>query len=256
MSEAMMNEKKALLEVHDLHVSYGAIKALSGVSLKVYEGEIVSVIGSNGAGKSTLMNAIMGMVRREKGEVRLSDAVLDSKSFKVVQQGISLSPEGRKVFAPLTVLENLRMGAFPRGNDSKIDEDLEWVFSLFPRLKERIAQYAGTLSGGEQQMLAIGRALMSRPKVLLLDEPSLGLAPIIIKDIFKELRRINNEGVTILLVEQNARQALLLSHRGYVIQTGRLVTEGPSEELLANADIKAAYLGGGHAKGKTTQALA
>ncbi len=256
MSEAMMNEKKALLEVHDLHVSYGAIKALSGVSLKVYEGEIVSVIGSNGAGKSTLMNAIMGMVRREKGEVRLSDAVLDSKSFRVVQQGISLSPEGRKVFAPLTVLENLRMGAFPRGNDGKIGEDLEWVFSLFPRLKERIAQYAGTLSGGEQQMLAIGRALMSRPKVLLLDEPSLGLAPIIIKDIFKELRRINNDGVTILLVEQNARQALLLSHRGYVIQTGRLVTEGPSEELLANADIKAAYLGGGHSKGKTTRALA
>ncbi|HOO88718.1 MAG TPA: ABC transporter ATP-binding protein [Synergistales bacterium] len=256
MSDAVMNEKKALLEVHDLHVSYGAIKALSGVSLKVFEGEIVSVIGSNGAGKSTLMNAIMGMVRREKGEILLGDVKLDSRSFRVVQQGISLSPEGRKVFAPLTVLENLKMGAFPRGNDSKVEEDYEWVFSLFPRLKERISQYAGTLSGGEQQMLAIGRALMSRPKVLLLDEPSLGLAPIIIKDIFKELRRINNEGVTILLVEQNARQALLLSNRGYVIQTGRLVTEGPSEELLANADIKAAYLGGGHAKGKTTQALA
>jgi branched-chain amino acid transport system ATP-binding protein len=179
----------------------------------VFEGEIVSVIGSNGAGKSTLMNAIMAMVRREKGEVLLAGVPLEAKSYRVVQQGISLSPEGRKVFAPLTVLENLRMGAFPRGSDRKVEDDLEWVFSLFPRLKERIGQYAGTLSGGEQQMLAIGRALMARPKVLLLDEPSLGLAPIIIRDIFKELRRINNEGVTILLVEQNARQALLLSHR-------------------------------------------
>ncbi len=147
------------------------------------------------------------------------------------------------------------MGAFPRGSDRKVEDDLEWVFSLFPRLKERIGQYAGTLSGGEQQMLAIGRALMARPKVLLLDEPSLGLAPIIIRDIFKELRRINNEGVTILLVEQNARQALLLSHRGYVLQTGHMVQEGPSEELLANADIKAAYLGGAHGGGKTTRAL-
>lgn len=248
-------ERNVLLEVKDLHVSYGAIKALSGVSLKVFEGEIVSVIGSNGAGKSTLMNAIMGMVRREKGEVLLGGVSLEEKSYRVVQQGISLSPEGRKVFAPLTVLENLRMGAFPRGSDTKVEEDLEWVFSLFPRLKERIGQYAGTLSGGEQQMLAIGRALMARPKVLLLDEPSLGLAPIIIRDIFKELRRINNEGVTILLVEQNARQALLLSHRGYVLQTGHMVQEGPSEELLANADIKAAYLGGAHGGGKTTRAL-
>lgn len=248
-------ERNVLLEVKDLHVSYGAIKALSGVSLKVAEGEIVSVIGSNGAGKSTLMNAIMGMVRREKGEVLLGGVSLEEKSYRVVQQGISLSPEGRKVFAPLTVLENLRMGAFPRGSDTKVEEDLEWVFSLFPRLKERIGQYAGTLSGGEQQMLAIGRALMARPKVLLLDEPSLGLAPIIIRDIFKELRRINNEGVTILLVEQNARQALLLSHRGYVLQTGHMVQEGLSEELLANADIKAAYLGGAHGGGKTTRAI-
>ncbi len=150
-------ERKVLLEVKDLHVSYGAIKALSGVSLKVFEGEIVSVIGSNGAGKSTLMNAIMAMVRREKGEVLLAGVPLEAKSYRVVQQGISLSPEGRKVFAPLTVLENLRMGAFPRGSDRKVEDDLEWVFSLFPRLKERIGQYAGTLSGGEQQMLAIGR---------------------------------------------------------------------------------------------------
>jgi len=249
------SEKKVLLEVNDLHVSYGAIRALSGVSLKVYEGEIVSVIGSNGAGKSTLMSAIMGMVPREKGEIRMGGAVLEARSYRVVQQGVSLTPEGRKVFAPLTVLENLRMGAFPRGKDSRVEDDLEWVFSLFPRLRERTAQYAGTLSGGEQQMLAIGRALMSRPRVLLLDEPSLGLAPIIIKDIFKELRRINSEGVTILLVEQNARQALLLSHRGYVLQTGHMVQEGSSEELLANADIKAAYLGGGRGAGKTTRAL-
>ncbi|NLK18722.1 MAG: ABC transporter ATP-binding protein [Synergistaceae bacterium] len=244
----MTTEREPLLEVKDLRVSYGAIRALSGVSLKVYEGEIVSVIGSNGAGKSTLMNAIMGMVRREAGEVRLSGSLLDSRSYRVVQQGVSLSPEGRKVFAPLTVLENLRMGAFPRGGQGSIGEDLEWVFTLFPRLKERIGQYAGTLSGGEQQMLAIGRALMSRPRVLLLDEPSLGLAPIIIKDIFKELRLINNEGVTILLVEQNARQALLLSDRGYVLQTGEMVMDGPSQELLANPEIKAAYLGAGGEK--------
>lgn len=244
----MTAEKEALLEVRDLHVSYGAIRALSGVSLKVFEGEIVSVIGSNGAGKSTLMNAIMATVRREKGEIMLGGSQLDSRSYRVVQQGVSLSPEGRKVFAPLTVLENLRMGAFPRGKDGKVEEDLEWVFSLFPRLKERVSQYAGTLSGGEQQMLAIGRALMARPRVLLLDEPSLGLAPIIIKDIFKELRLINREGVTILLVEQNARQALLLSDRAYVLQTGGMVMDGPSAELLANPEIKAAYLGGGREK--------
>lgn len=246
-----VNETAApLLEVRDLHVSYGAIKALGGVSLRVDQGEIVSVIGSNGAGKSTLMNAIMGTVRREKGEIVLSGSVLSPKSYRVVQQGISLSPEGRKVFAPLTVEENLRMGAFPRGKDVDLGEDLEWVFSLFPRLKERIGQYAGTLSGGEQQMLAIGRALMSKPKILLLDEPSLGLAPIIIKDIFMELRRINEMGVTILLVEQNARQALLLSHRGYVLQTGLLVREGASRDLLDDPGITAAYLGGSGAHRK------
>ena len=158
-------------------------------------------------------------------------------------QGVSLAPEGRKVFAPLTVFENLMMGAFPIKDRSKIGEDLDWVYTLFPRLKERKDQHAGTLSGGEQQMLSIGRALMSSPRLLLLDEPSLGLAPIIIRDIFKELRRINDEGVTILLVEQNARQALLLSHRGYVMQTGRMLMEGPAAELLKNPDVEAAYLG-------------
>jgi branched-chain amino acid transport system ATP-binding protein len=233
-----------LLEVDDLHVSYGAIKALNGFSMHIDEGEIVSVIGSNGAGKSTFMNAIMGSVKREKGTLKLNGKLLSEKPFQVVCQGISLSPEGRKIFAPLTVLENLQMGAFPRSEeDATINKDMEWVFALFPRLKERIKQYAGTLSGGEQQMLAVGRALMSRPKLLLLDEPSLGLAPVIIKDIFKELKLINQQGLSILLVEQNARQAMLLSHRTYVLQTGHLVKEGKSRELLADPQISAAYLG-------------
>ncbi len=244
----MTENRKPLLKVQDLSVNYGAIKALRSVSLEVYSGEIVCVIGANGAGKSTLMNGIMGMVTRASGEVLLDDIPLSAKSFQVVAQGVALSPEGRKVFAPLTVHENLMMGAFPRPDRHKLEEDLEWVFHLFPRLKERRGQYAGTLSGGEQQMLAIARALMARPRVLLLDEPSLGLAPIIIKDIFKELRRINEEGVTILLVEQNARQALLLSHRGYVLQTGGLLKSGTSAALLADPEVEAAYLGGGKAK--------
>jgi branched-chain amino acid transport system ATP-binding protein len=232
-----------LLEAKNFHVSYGAIKALQGFSLSISEREIVSVIGANGAGKSTFMNAIMGMVKRDQGEVFLDGRKLPSKSFQVVQSGLSLVPEGRKIFAPLTVLENLQIGAFSRAGQGDVKKDMEWVFSLFPRLKERIGQYAGTLSGGEQQMLAIGRALMARPRVLLLDEPSLGLAPIIIRDIFNELRRINEEGVSILLVEQNARQALLLSHRAYVLQTGRLLKEGLSKTLLDDPEIKAAYLG-------------
>ena len=236
-------DKKPLLSVRGLEVSYGAIKALLGVDLDVYEGEIVSVIGANGAGKSTLMNAIMGDIPRQAGTVSIGDKVLSSKSFQVVEQGLSLSPEGRKVFTTLTVDENLMMGAFPRNDRGKIEATKQHVFELFPRLKERHAQYAGTLSGGEQQMLAIGRALMSAPKVLLLDEPSLGLAPIVIKDIFRELKKINGEGMTILLVEQNARQALMLSHRAYVIQTGRVIMEGPSSELITNPEVEAAYLG-------------
>ncbi len=238
-------DKKPLLSVRGLEVSYGAIKALLGVDLDVYEGEIVSVIGANGAGKSTLMNAIMGDVPRQAGTVSIGDKKLSSKSFQVVEQGLSLSPEGRKVFTTLTVDENLMMGAFPRNDRSKIEATKEHVFELFPRLKERHAQYAGTLSGGEQQMLAIGRALMSAPKVLLLDEPSLGLAPIVIKDIFKELKKINATGMTILLVEQNARQALMLSHRAYVIQTGRVIMEGLSKDLITNPEVEAAYLGTG-----------
>ncbi len=238
----------SMLQVKGLCVNYGAIRALDNLSISINEGEVVSVIGANGAGKSTLMNAIMGMVPRDAGELSFEGRPLPRRPFQVVQCGISLSPEGRKIFAPLTVLENLQMGAFPRSGanaKTEIEQDMEWVFSLFPRLKERIGQYAGTLSGGEQQMLAVGRALMSRPRLLLLDEPSLGLAPVIIKDIFRELRRISEQGVTILLVEQNARQALLLSHRAYVLQTGRLVKEGPSKELLADPEIAAAYLGAG-----------
>jgi len=240
-----MNIQKPILEIKELHASYGAIKALRGVSLYIREGEIVSVIGSNGAGKSTLMQTIMGMVPRDSGEIFLKDEPLAKKTYQVVNQGITLTPEGRKVFAPLTVYENLMMGAFSRKDREKIEEDLAWVFSLFPILEERRKQYAGTLSGGEQQMLAIARSLMSRPKVLLLDEPSLGLAPILIKDIFKELKRINSEGVTIFLVEQNARQALKLSNRGYVLQTGKIILHGDSKELLANPEVEVAYLGTG-----------
>ncbi len=238
-----MLTKEPLLSIRDLHVSYGAIRAIRGIDLDVYEGEIVCVIGANGAGKSTLMNAIIGNVRRESGTLLLEGEPLARLSYQAVSQGVSLAPEGRKVFAPLTVHENLMMGAFPIKDRSKIGQDLDWVFTLFPRLKERRDQHAGTLSGGEQQMLSIGRALMSSPRLLLLDEPSLGLAPIIIRDIFQELKRINDKGGTILLVEQNARQALLLSHRGYVMQTGRMIMEGLASDLLKNPDVEAAYLG-------------
>ncbi len=241
----MVNENmpKILLEAQNIYVNYGAIQALAGFSLKLMENEIVSVIGANGAGKSTFMNALMGMVKISSGNFLLDGYPLSSKNYKVVRSGLALVPEGRRVFATLTVEENLKIGAFTRKDTSDINEDYEWVFSLFPILKERLKQYAGTLSGGEQQMLAIARALMARPRVLLLDEPSLGLAPIIIKEIFRELKRINEQGVSILLVEQNARQALLLSNRAYVLQTGRLLKEGLSRDLLEDKDIKAAYLG-------------
>ncbi|MCR4818956.1 MAG: ABC transporter ATP-binding protein [Fretibacterium sp.] len=240
----MAGTGKVLLEAQDLRVNYGAIAALSGFSLKLMEGEIVSVIGANGAGKSTFMNALMGMVKLAGGTILLDGSPLSTRTWKAVQGGLALVPEGRRVFAPLTVEENLRIGAFTR-QEADIQKDFDWVFSLFPRLRERLRQFAGTLSGGEQQMLAIARALMARPRVLLLDEPSLGLAPIVIRDIFKELRRINEQGVSILLVEQNAKQALLLSHRAYVLQTGRLLKEGNSGDLLQDPDIRAAYLGQG-----------
>ncbi|MDR3255137.1 MAG: ABC transporter ATP-binding protein [Synergistaceae bacterium] len=237
---------KPLLSVTSLSVNYGAIRALKGADLDVCQGEIVAVIGANGAGKSTLMSAIMGDVPRAGGSISLEGAPLPKKSFQVVASGVSLSPEGRKVFAPLTVRENLEMGAFPLRHKSDVAEQMAKVYSLFPRLEERENQYAGTLSGGEQQMLAISRALMARPRVLLLDEPSLGLAPIIINEIFKELTEINRVmGMTMLIVEQNARKALLLSHRAYVLQTGEITMSGDSKELLRNPVIEAAYLGAG-----------
>jgi len=240
-----MNDRKPLLAVKNLSVNYGAIRALKKASLDVYAGEIVAVIGANGAGKSTLMNAIMGDVQRAGGQILLDGAPLPAKSYQVVAAGVSLSPEGRKVFAPLSVYENLEIGAFPVKGREIVAEQMGKVFQLFPRLEERRSQYAGTLSGGEQQMLAIGRALMARPRVLLLDEPSLGLAPIIINEIFKELAGANKRlGTTMLIVEQNARKALLLSHRAYVIQTGEIMMEGDSKELLHNPEIEAAYLGG------------
>lgn len=239
-----MEEKQPLLSIRGLCVHYGAIEALRGADLDVYAGEIVAVIGANGAGKSTMMNAIMGNVPRTAGNILLDGKELPTKSYQVVTAGVSISPEGRNVFAPLTVYENLRMGGFPIKDQKKVDEQMKKVFELFPRLEERRDQYAGTLSGGEQQMLAIGRALMPQPRVLLLDEPSLGLAPIIISEIFKELIEVNTRlGMTILIVEQNARKALLLSNRAYVLQTGRITKEGDSKQLLNDPEIQAAYLG-------------
>ena len=240
-----MTESKPILSIRDLTVNYGAIRALKGIDLDVFPGEIVAVIGANGAGKSTMMSAIMGDVPKSGGEILFEDRPLPSKSYQVAAAGVSLSPEGRRVFAPLTVYENLQMGAFPLKDRAMVSEQLRKVYDLFPRLEERKDQYAGTLSGGEQQMLAIGRALMAMPKVLLLDEPSLGLAPIIITEIFKELTEVNRLlGMTILIVEQNARKALLLSNRGYVLQTGKIIMEGDSEKLLIDPEIKEAYLGG------------
>lgn len=240
-----------MLKIEDLHVSYGAIHAVKGVSMYIPAGAIVTLIGANGAGKSSTIRAISGLLRGARGKILYTPPGGETVNLSgmapedIVKLGITMSPEGRRILPHLTVEENLRLGAFTRTDKEGIEQDREYVYSLFPRLRERHWQKGGTLSGGEQQMLAIGRALMARPRVLLLDEPSLGLAPIIIKDIFMELRLINDEGVTILLVEQNARQALLLSDRAYVLQTGEMVMDGPSPELLANPEIKAAYLGGG-----------
>ena len=233
----------AILEVRDLSVSYGAIGALKGVSLSLAEGEIVTLIGANGAGKTTTLRAIMGLVRTAGGEVLYRGApTRSSKTHQLVRDGLVLVPEGRIVFANLSVQENLEMGAYAR-RDGAVAADLERVYALFPRLKERRRQTAGTLSGGEQQMLAIGRAMMSRPKVLLLDEPSLGLAPIVVHAIFEAIREIHRSGVPVLLVEQNANAALRHSDRAYVLETGRVALEGPSAEVAANPKVKEAYLG-------------
>jgi branched-chain amino acid transport system ATP-binding protein len=236
-----------LLSVENLQVSYERIKALHGISFQVDEGEIVCIIGANGAGKSTTLRAISRMVPAEPGSkmtYRGKD-LLKYPADKVVSQlGISHVPEGRRLFDNLTVMENLKLATFARKNGDEIERDLERVFTIFPRLQERITQKAGTLSGGEQQMLAVGRALMSARKMMLLDEPSMGLAPLLMKDVFAALKEINQEGTTILLVEQNARMALKFAQRGYVLENGNLVLEGHSEELLANPAVKKAYLGG------------
>ena len=236
-----------LLSVKNLSVSYGNIKALHGISFDVSEGEIVCIIGANGAGKSTTLRAISRLIGSEPGsEMHFQNAnLLDYPADKVVTDlGISHVPEGRRLFENLTVNENLRLATFARTDTDAIHADRERVFSIFPRLKERINQKAGTLSGGEQQMLAVGRAMMSARKMMLLDEPSMGLAPLLMMEMFDALKEINDEGTTILLVEQNARMALQFAQRGYVMETGTLVLEGPSKDLLANPEVKKAYLGG------------
>ena len=233
-----------LLALHDLHVYYGAIHALRGVSMQVEAGKIVTLIGANGAGKSTTLNTVSGLHRPRQGTVHLEDEDLTAvPPHEIVLRGVIQVPEGRRVFGRLTVLENLEMGAFTRTDRRDIEDGLERTFALFPRLKERRTQVAGTLSGGEQQMLAIGRAMMARPRLLLMDEPSMGLAPILVEQIFQAIQDINRQGTTILLVEQNAYMALNIAHLGYVLQTGNIVLSGPAAELQANAEVKRAYLG-------------
>ena len=235
-----------MLEIRDLHVNYGAISALHGISLKVEQGKIVTLIGANGAGKTTTLRAISGLVKPRAGVINFEDHnIAGLAPHVIVGRGIAQSPEGRMVFANLTVIENLQMGAYLRKDRGNFAKDLGYIFSIFPRLKEREQQTAGTLSGGEQQMLAIGRALMSKPKCLMLDEPSLGIAPLLVKTIFEKIVEINKElGLTILLVEQNANLALEVSHYGYVLETGRIILEDTSAALRQNAEVRAAYLGG------------
>lgn len=233
-----------MLEVKDLHVSYGGIRALRGVNIEVPDGKIVTLIGANGAGKSTLLRTISGLVKAESGSVVYNGTELLGKPInKILEEGIAMVPEGRRVFTNLSVLENLKIGAYLRHDKQEIQKDIEWVYSLFPRLKERSWQMAGTLSGGEQQMLAVGRALMSRPKLMMMDEPSLGLAPIVVKGIFEIIREINREGVTVLLIEQNANMALKTADLAYVLETGEITLHGTGAELLVNEAVKRAYLG-------------
>jgi branched-chain amino acid transport system ATP-binding protein len=234
----------ALLELADIHTYYGNIRALKGVSLGVNRSEIVTLIGSNGAGKTSTLKTIMGSVRPLRGTVSFDGQRIESlPTDRRVHLGISQSPEGRRIFPRMTVMENLELGAFARSDKPGIQEDLHRVLTLFPRLRERLAQRGGTLSGGEQQMLAMGRALMARPTVLLLDEPSMGLSPILVETIFQVIQDINRQGTTILLVEQNARMALRVAHRGYVIQTGRIVLSGTGPDLLRSDVVRKAYLG-------------
>ena len=246
-----MSEATTYLELRDLRVSYGKVEALHGISVHVEQGEIVTILGANGAGKTTTLTTISGLRKPSGGSILFQGRPLHTiPSHEIVRLGITQSPEGRRVFGTLSVRENLDLGAFTskdRGRSAKIRK---WIFDLFPRLAEREGQLAGTLSGGEQQMLAIARALMADPKVLLLDEPSLGLAPLLVRSIFDSVRKINRQGVPVILVEQNARAALKLASRGYVIEVGRVVMEDASEALLANPDVQAAYLGGGQENGQ------
>lgn len=233
---------KNLLEVKDLSVSYGGIRAVKGISFDVPEGEVVTLIGANGAGKSSTLRAIVGLEKAAEGSIQFDGKELTQMGTEqLVTEGITLVPEGRRVFPNLSVLENLKIGAYQR-KDS-LEADIEWIYGLFPRLKERSWQMAGTLSGGEQQMLAIGRALMSEPKLIMMDEPSLGLAPIVVQGVFDIIREINKQGVTILLVEQNANMALKAAHHAYVMETGRITLHGTGKELSENEEVKAAYLG-------------
>lgn len=239
-----------MLEIIDLHVSYGAIKAVQGISLKVPEGKIIALIGTNGAGKSTTLRTICGLLKPESGRILLEGQDITGLPTKdIVRRGISMVPEGRHVFPDLTVYENLMLGAYIRTGRKEIEEELEEVYRLFPRLKERSQQLAGTLSGGEQQMLALGRALMADPKVLLMDEPSLGLAPVLVQEIFSLIRRVHERGKTLLLIEQNARAALTLAHYAYVLETGRIVMEGTGADLLKNDEVRRIYLGEGEVAG-------
>ena len=233
-----------ILEIKDLHVNYGAIKALKGISLKVPKGEIITIIGANGAGKTTTVSTIAGLLKPLKGEILFNGKKINGlPSHEINHLGISLSPEGRRIFPELTVLENLNMGSYSSKDKAKIKDDLEIVFNLFPRLKERVKQLGGTLSGGEQQMLAIGRAMMSSPSLLMLDEPSLGLAPILVDEVFDSIEELNKKGVTILLIEQNAAKALQISSHGYVLETGNITLSDSSDKLLSNSKVKEAFLG-------------
>ena len=234
-----------MLKIDNIHVYYGAIHALKGVSLEVRKGEIVTLIGANGAGKSTTLRTVSGLLAPKSGSISfLGENIAGMPAHEIVKHGISQVPEGRRIFAEMSVQENLEMGAFTRKDKAGVEKDFEIVYNRFPRLKERRKQQAGTLSGGEQQMLAMGRALMSRPKLLLLDEPSMGLAPLLIKEIFSIIEDINREGTTVLLVEQNANMALSIAHRAYVMETGRITLQGAAKDLAASEDVRKAYLGG------------
>ena len=237
--------KAPMLKIDNLHVYYGAIHAIKGVSLEVNQGEIVTLIGANGAGKSTTLRTISGLLKPKEGTIAFEGQPIGGvPAHEIVKQGISQVPEGRRIFAEMTVMENLELGAFTRSDKDGIKADLKMVFERFPRLEERKEQQAGTLSGGEQQMLAMGRALMSRPRLLLLDEPSMGLAPLLIREIFSIIVDINKTGTTVLLVEQNANMALSIAHRAYVLETGRITLSGDAKELAASEEVRKAYLGG------------